>query len=260
MKIKLLAATAATLVASSAMAQSAFQGFYGQLSTGYENNSASGLSSPLTLMYGGKSSAVGSVSAPNQSFGGAPLIGGLGYNFSVAPKWLIGVGADYSFLSQQSSSYNYSLSDSDAPEGSSGDKITLSGAKIKASNRLNIFVATGYEIDKDKLVYLKAGFSSVKGAVSAPTNASTGGQTIDISETGFSPSGQSKTLNGYILGVGYKQIISGGFYAFAEGNYMNYGKQNFGKTTPGQYDSTLTTNTSSGLNTYQLLVGVGYRF
>jgi opacity protein-like surface antigen len=125
---------------------------------------------------------------------------------------------------------------------------------------LNIFVATGYEIDKDKLVYLKAGFSSVKGAVSAPTNASTGGQTIAISESGFSPSGQSKTLNGYILGVGYKQIISGGFYAFAEGNYMNYGKQNFGKTTPGPYDSTLTTNTSSGLNTYQLLVGVGYRF
>jgi opacity protein-like surface antigen len=258
-KIKLLAATAATLVASSAMAQSAFQGFYGQLSTGYENNSASGLSSPLTLLYGGQSLTAGSVSAPNQSFGGAPLIAGLGYNFSVAPKWLIGVGADYSFLSQQSASYNYSLNYSlsgpGVPEG-----ISLSGAKIKVSNRLNIFVATGYEIDKDKLVYLKAGFSSVKGAVSAPTNASTGGQTIAISETGFSPSGQSKTLNGYILGVGYKQIISGGFYAFAEGNYMNYGKQNFGKTTPGPYDSTLTTNTSSGLNTYQLLVGVGYRF
>ena len=255
MKIKLLAATAATLVASSAMAQSAFQGFYGQLSTGYENNSASGLSSPLTLLYGGQSLTAGSVSAPNQSFGGAPLIAGLGYNFSVAPKWLIGVGADYSFLSQQSASYNYSLSGSGLSEG-----ISLSGAKIKVSNRLNIFVATGYEIDKDKLVYLKAGFSSVKGAVSAPTNASTGGQTIAISESGFSPSGQSKTLNGYILGVGYKQIISGGFYAFAEGNYMNYGKQNFGKTTPGPYDSTLTTNTSSGLNTYQLLVGVGYRF
>jgi opacity protein-like surface antigen len=258
-KIKLLAATAATLVASSAMAQSAFQGFYGQLSTGYENNSASGLSSPLTLLYGGQSLTAGSVSAPNQSFGGAPLIAGLGYNFSVAPKWLIGVGADYSFLSQQSASYNYSLNYSlsgpGVPEG-----ISLSGAKIKVSNRLNIFVATGYEIDKDKLVYLKAGFSSVKGAVSAPTNASTGGQTIAISESGFSPSGQSKTLNGYILGVGYKQIISGGFYAFAEGNYMNYGKQNFGKTTPGPYDSTLTTNTSSGLNTYQLLVGVGYRF
>ena len=259
MKIKLLAATAATLVASSAMAQSAFQGFYGQLSTGYENNSASGLSSPLTLLFGGQSLTPASVSAPNQSFGGAPLIAGLGYNFSVAPKWLIGVGADYSFLSQQSSSYNYSLG-SDAYEGSAAEKITLSGAKIKVSNRLNIFVATGYEIDKDKLVYLKAGFSSVKGAVSAPINASTGGETIAISDAGFSPSGQSKTLNGYILGVGYKQIISGGFYAFAEGNYMNYGKQNFGKTTPVQYDSTLTTNTSSGLNTYQLLVGVGYRF
>ena len=43
MKIKLLVAAAATVVASSAMAQSAFQGFYGQVATGYENNNVSNL-------------------------------------------------------------------------------------------------------------------------------------------------------------------------------------------------------------------------
>jgi opacity protein-like surface antigen len=250
MKIKLLVAAAITVVANSSMAQSAFQGFYGQLSTGYENNSASGVSASVTASRGGVS-AFGSLDASNQNFGGAPLIAGLGYNFSVAPKWLIGIGADYSFLSQQSSSYNYNLSDL--------SEISLSGAKIKVSNRFNIFIAPAYEIDKDKLVYLKAGFSSVKGAFSAPINATVGGNTIPVSETGFSPSGQSKTLNGYILGLGYKQIISGGFYGFAEGNYMNYGKRNFGKTTPVR-DATLTTNTSSGINSYQILLGVGYKF
>jgi len=95
---KLLVALAATgLVATSAFAQkSAFEGFYGQIATGYESNSASGLSSPLTLSDGVDTLTAG-VSAPNQNFGGVPLIAGLGYNFSVAPKWLIGVGADYSF-------------------------------------------------------------------------------------------------------------------------------------------------------------------
>jgi outer membrane immunogenic protein len=254
MKIKLIVAAAATVVASSTMAQSAFQGFYGQLSTGYESNSASGLSSPLTLS-NGVDSATAYVGAPNQSFGGAPLIAGLGYSFSVAPKWIIGVGADYSFLSQQSPAYSYSLSSSDISGG-----VSLSGANIKVSNRFNISISTGYEIDKDKLVYLKAGFSSIKGAASAPTDVTVGGKTMPISDAGFSPSGQSKTLNGYILGVGYKQIISGGFYAFAEGNYLNYGKQNFGKTTPIESGITLTTNTSSGINSYQFLVGVGYKF
>ena len=45
MKIKLLVAVAATVVASSAMSQSAFQGFYGQIGAGYENNSVSSATS-----------------------------------------------------------------------------------------------------------------------------------------------------------------------------------------------------------------------
>ena len=43
MKIKSLVAAAATVVASSAMAQSAFEGFYGQIATGYESNQVSNL-------------------------------------------------------------------------------------------------------------------------------------------------------------------------------------------------------------------------
>jgi hypothetical protein len=38
MKIKLLVAAAATVVASSAMAQSAFEGAYGQLGVGYQSS------------------------------------------------------------------------------------------------------------------------------------------------------------------------------------------------------------------------------
>lgn len=40
MKIKLLVAAAATVLASSAMAQSAFEGAYGQLGIGYQSSKA----------------------------------------------------------------------------------------------------------------------------------------------------------------------------------------------------------------------------
>ena len=248
MKIKLLVVVAVATLASSAMAQSAFQGFYGQISTGYESNSATGINSPLTLSDGVRTEVFGSISASNQNFGGMPLIAGLGYNFSVTPKWLIGIGADYSFLTQESSSF---ATNSNIGPGLDG---TLNGAKLKASNRLNIFITPGYSIDKDKLVYLKAGYSSVKVDDSAPSSSTQMGITTPVTGTS-----QSKTLNGYVLGVGYKQIISGGFYGFAEANYMNYGKQSF-TTTYTDREYSLVTNPSIGLSSYQFLVGVGYKF
>lgn len=254
MKIKILIAAAATVLASSAIAQSAFQGFYGQIATGYENNSASGLSSPLNATDGVQSATIANASASNQNFGGMPLIAGLGYNHSVAPKWLVGIGADYSFLSQESSSYSYTLSGGELPVAGFG----LSGAKIKASNRFNVFITPGYEIDNDKLVYLKAGYSSVKVDVTAPSSITFQGQSQPL---GGLASNQSKTLSGYIVGLGYKQIISGGIYAFGEANYMSYGSANFGRSIPfPQTNMSLNTNTSSSLNSYQLLVGVGYKF
>jgi hypothetical protein len=241
MKIKLLVAAAATVVASSAMAQSAFQGFYGQISTGYENNNVS--SANTTGIQSGASTA-DTWQAGNQSFGGAPLVIGLGYNFSVAPKWLIGLGVDYSALSQKSSSFTSTRAGID----------TLSGQSMEASNRFNIFVAPSYEIDKDKLVYLKAGYSSVTAKANAPTYY-TSGDTPSDSGPISGLSNQSSTVGGFIVGLGYKQIITGGIYGFAEANYMSYAKPSFSGTTDGY---NITTNPS--INSYQALVGVGYRF
>jgi len=48
MKNKLLVVIATTLIAGSAMAQSAFQGFYGQVGVGYENNRVSSTTSTMT--------------------------------------------------------------------------------------------------------------------------------------------------------------------------------------------------------------------
>ena len=237
MKIKLLVAAAATVVASSAMAQSAFEGFYGQLATGYENNMMSNLA--VTGTQAGQ--ANDNWSASNQSFGGVPLVIGAGYNFSVAPKWLLGLGADYSALSQKSSTFNYTQGNE-----------TMSGASVQVNNRFNIFLAPGYELDKDKLVYAKAGYSSVSTKSYSPTSYTAPGQ----SSSSWAQTTQSKTSGGYVLGLGYKQFITGGLYGMTEFNYMSYSKSTYSSTDSSGY----TTTANPSLSSFQFLVGLGYKF
>lgn len=241
---KLLVAAAVAGLVGTANAQSAFQGFYGQIATGYENNTASSLNGSIRDTDG----TTTNFNASNQSFGGAPIVLGLGYNFSVAPKWVLGIGADYSALSQKSSTFSSTLAN-----GEPGAQ--LNGQSIQISNRFNIFLTPGYEIDKDKLVYLKAGYSSVQAKSTSPSS---------YSEPGYSEALGSTTatsnLNGYVLGLGYKQIITGGFYGFAEGNFMSYGKTTTSSSIRNSDGSTSTTSANGSLNSYQILVGVGYRF
>ena len=237
---------------SSALAQSRFEGFYGQLSTGYEKNNVSGLSTPLSLIGGGASLPLGTLSAPNESFGGAPLIAGIGYVKSIAPKWLVGFGGDFSFLSQESSSINFAPTEGFLKDADLG----FGGSKIKTSNQFNLYITPSYEIDKDKLIFLKAGYSSVKVDVSAPNTMISGGTSTPINGT----VSRSKTLNGYIIGLGYKQFITSGFYGFAEANYITYGKADFGATNKNDATLNITTSTNSALSTYQFLVGLGYKF
>lgn len=236
---KLLIALAATgLVATSAFAQkSAFEGFYGQIATGYENNSVSSLG--LTGTEAGQTSP-DNWNASNQSFGGVPLVIGAGYNFSVAPRWVVGLGVDYSAIPQKSSTYSYNIG-----------STSLNGATLEASNRFNVFVTPGYEIDKDKLVYLKAGYSSVTAKSNSPTSYTFEGTTGTLSSTS-----QSKTLSGYVLGLGYKQFITGGLYGLAEFNYMSYSKSSFSSTDSMGY----TTTANPSASAYQALIGLGYKF
>jgi len=239
MKIKLFVAAAATVVASSAMAQSAFQGFYGQIGTGYESN-AFGSTNVISTPTSGAGS---NWSTGSQNANGVPLVIGLGYNHSVSPNWLLGVGVDYSALKQETSTYTSTLT---------GDR--LSGSKLEASNRVNIFVTPGYAIDKDKLVYLKAGYSMVTIKQTAPTYYT---DLVDATQSGpIGLGAQSKTQGGYVVGLGYKQMITSGFFGYAEANYMSYSKPSFSATST---DGTKL-STSPSLNSYQALVGVGYKF
>ncbi|MBT8588483.1 outer membrane beta-barrel protein [Polynucleobacter paneuropaeus] len=239
---KIFFSIAAVLVSSQLFAQSAFEGFYGQVATGYESNNFSSISIPWSEPEEGS----GGGSASNQSSSGAPLLLGVGYNHSLTDKYLVGVGIDYSAISQSTGNFSWK-----ATLNGVMPVTSLNSVSYKVANRLNIFVTPSYVLSANSLIYLKAGYSSEQlqysqGADSALyfTNSSTA----------------SKNINGYILGLGYKQMIAQGFYGFAEGNYMAYGNSTLSVTNATVGASPTTTSPSQSVSAYNFLVGIGYKF
>jgi opacity protein-like surface antigen len=215
MSKKLLIAAAAVAMSSGAMAQSAFEGFYGQVGVGYENNSfANKTASPSSISF----------AAPSQSAGGFSGTVGLGYNYAVAPNLVLGLGVDYNPLSVKSG------------QSALANGLTGYNTTTQASNRYNIFVTPGYQFGADKLGYIKLGYSAEQ------LKAQNSG--------GLSTSGTANA-SGYIVGLGYKQLIDKNIYVFGEANYMTY--SNIAISSGG---SSINTTPSA----YQALVGVGYKF
>lgn len=150
----------AVTVTSNAYAQSAFAGFYGQISTGYESNQLGSQSDTSRVTPFAKSDT--NNSGPSQTFGGAPLVLGIGYYWQATDKWLIGLGADYSAINQTSPTSQLTVANVPGSAAlASGENVTFNGSSMQLSNRFNLFITPGYAIDKDKLVYLKAGYSQV---------------------------------------------------------------------------------------------------
>jgi len=251
-----------------AYAQSAFAGFYGQVSTGYEGNQFG--TGSTTIRNSPNLNTDHDVSSPSQNFGSAPLVLGVGYYWQANEKWLIGVGADYSTLTQTGPTFTSNFANAAGNTSIVPGEVTTSdGDSRNLSNRFNLFITPAYAIDKDKLVYLKAGYSQVSVQYNRTTSVS---RTINGVSTKYPASGGSQSDNsgGFIVGLGYKQIITGGLYSFAEGNYMGYGSAGYSYNPVLQPSNTARGVTPAGtrnvnvnissFNSYQLLVGVGYAF
>jgi outer membrane immunogenic protein len=268
MKLKQLIVVFLSFIPTLVMAQSAFSGFYGQVSTGYESNQLGGVSGVGTNTPNQGSDTIRS--APSQTFGGAPLVLGVGYYWQANDKWLIGVGADYSVLSQTSSPLSISVTNAPGNNGiTSGQTSTSNGASLQLANRFNLFLTPAYVIDKDKLVYIKAGYSQVTAQYNRGTSLTTTG--IGLSTTVASTGGnQSSNQGGYLIGLGYKQIINAGLYAFVEGNYMGYSAPSYSySSTADSFNRSVSASSSvtrtvitnfASLNSYQMLIGLGYAF
>lgn len=155
----------------------------------------------------------------------------LGYYFAVNKDFLLGIGADWSPV-----------------DSKTGDAITVGAAgnktysTYKTLNRINVFLSPAYAVDKDKLIYGKVGFSQTESMIDFPSLES-----------------PNHTASGYVLGLGYKQIIKGGFYGFAEGNYFVYNTATYSLSSSNAGVSFTSSQIISSTG-YNLLVGVGYKF
>lgn len=221
-----------------------FQGFYGQLSTGYESNSFTNTNLRYTNVTPIEYISSGTNIASNQTASGMPLIIGLGYNFPMNEKWVLGIGADYSFLSQSTGKFS-------ARNPSFAQSTPAVGQQLKASNRFNIFLTAGYALTQQDLLYAKAGYSNQNIQFTRPAQDSSTGLTSNANQ------------GGYILGLGYRKTIEGGLYAYAEANYMKYSSASLNGSlyTPSGSDLVTTNITQNpSASTVTVLIGIGYRF
>ena len=221
-----------------------FQGFYGQLSTGYEYNSFTNTNLRYTNVTPVEYISSGTNIASNQTASGMPLVIGLGYNFPLNEKWVLGIGADYSFLSQTTGKFS-------ARNPTFTQSTPAVGQQLEASNRFNIFLTAGYALTQRDLVYAKAGYSNQNIQFTRPAQDSSTGLTSNANQSG------------YILGLGYRKTIEGGLYAYAEANYMKYSSASLNGSlyTPSGSDI-VTTNISQNpsASAFTALIGIGYRF
>ena len=208
--LPLLAIALATL-ASPSFAQSVFEGFYGQVGIGYENSTPSYSGGTLN----NSAYSYGISGGTTNSFAATATIG---YYFPVTGNFLLGIGAEYSPLSGTSSNATVTVPALKYSESQS----------IKKGDSYNLFISPAYAIDKEKLAYAKVGYSSAN----------------------YEIGGDNDTYNGYSLGLGYRQIIQGSWYGFAEVNYFSYGNQNVATNASGTASFKVT----------NALVGVGYKF
>jgi len=222
----------ASLIICSAAASaqvSKFQGAFGQIGIGYESASPTSTSASI----GGPR---GSLSAtPNysnaNSFAGTV---GLGWYQDIAKGYLLGLGAEYSPISGQTSSYNVSsVATVGGVTGSANRSYTY-----QKKNSYNIFLSPAVTVGNDGLAYLKVGYSGAQFNQYTSLNTN---------------------YSGYSLGLGYKQLFTGGWYGFGEVNYASYGSQTV-STTTAINNNKYTASGSGGMNTTNLLVGVGYKF
>jgi hypothetical protein len=182
-------------------------------------------------------SAAGQTLTPTVSVSNASGFTGTvaaGYNFFSGTPLLLGLGIEYTPFPTSNATASASYS------GSIG--TYQDSASVRVNNSLNIFIAPGLALDQNKLLYGKVGY----------TGSSANGVNTDF------------YMGGTSLGFGYKQIISEGFYGFAEYNYVNYGSLNRSLSgnlkTSANVSVPATLNSTVTATSTNLLFGLGYQF
>jgi len=208
-------------IAGSGFAQSKFDGFYVQGGAGfdkYDTNSSGTVTSTAGTPPAGTYTLSTNVDYKNDLKGNL----GLGYGFSVNNKYVVSVGIDYVTDTKYSTNTLVGTGYTASSTGKVKDKFTY-------------YVAPGYLLNKESMVYGKVGFTTAN----------------DVND------GDKNKLDGMAYGVGYKQFIDSNLYYFVEGSYIKLKTDN--QTGPG-VSYTGSYSTSNKTDGYSAFVGIGYKF
>jgi opacity protein-like surface antigen len=229
MKLKFIVAALGALTVSQSFAQSVFEGPFVQGALGYTNVSPK---FNETLTVGQQTASPQNINADNLSV----LTGnvGAGYNFLIAPKFLLGVSVDFMPIASGSAKTTVSF------PNSFGILPSSIPGSYQMKNPYNISIIPGYELSKAQVIYGKVSYT---------------GATVIYSDS-VTPA-TSANMTGYTLGVGYKQALENQLYVFAEGLYTKFQDQTVSMAGPAGITNF---NLTAGASGYTLLVGVGYRF
>ena len=225
-----LLAVSLTLTAGAVSAEpSKFNGLFGQIGIGYE--SANPTSASSTLAVNNRSTPVNPNFSNSNSFAGTATIG---WYQDIAKGFLIGVGAEYSPF--EGSKSNMSVSTTTRLPN---QNFVTNDYKWQKKDSYNIFISPAMIVGTDGLAYAKIGF--------------TGAKVTEYTSLNYN-------FTGYSLGLGYKHMFTSGWYGFVEFNYADYGSQTKSQTNPIAVGRTLTASGTNSLQTYNGLVGIGYKF
>lgn len=228
--IKPIVVASLIVCAGAASAQaSKFQGGFGQIGIGYESVSPTSASGSLSV--NGRTQSVNPSFSNSNSFAGTVAVG---WYQDITKDYLLGIGVEYSPIEGTSSNQTVSASVRLPNQNTINNSYSW-----KKKNSYNIFVSPAMTVGTDGLAYAKVGY--------------TGAQVSEYDSLTYN-------FSGYSLGLGYKQLFSGGWYGFAEANYASYGSQSQSATNPIAAGRTLTASGTNSLTTYNALVGIGYKF
>lgn len=224
-KISALVLAMAGVFATSANAQSSktnpWEGFYAEAAVGY------GIFTPT--ISGARLGASTAVSTQQNNIGSGINKLGLGYTFGIDDKYTLGIAASYSLGASTPASGSF------WPTAAPNMNKWF---KYQVKDVWSVTLNPGYAIDKDKLAYAKVGIA---------------GNTMGIN--GQTANYQTVSFTGYVLGLGYKQLVTKSVYFLGEFNYA------------GMSSKTATIQTSNGPlsanvggSGVDFLVGVGYKF
>jgi opacity protein-like surface antigen len=234
-KILLASVLSAAFVSPAVFAQAKnFEGFGIQLSTGYQNNESKysdGKIDGSRTVIDENTRQTGLLGATNGNSGGMPLNLGIGYTAALNNNFTLGLLVEFNPLSMDSGSSNLTVG---------GQNVSGARFKSKLENQVSVSLVPGYAFTNETMGYAKVGWINA----SAKLSPNEGGGNLSVN------------TNGYILGLGVKQLFTKNIYGFAEANYVGYSATT-GTSTATDGTKLSFTNTPTS---YSFLVGVGYKF